>query len=138
MDNRNGQVEPRQPLVTITALLYAASGIPYTLGNLPILVHLLRYRTLPVIAGIPFYRGSFIANQGINWVIASTAIFVLLGVLSIAVAALLWNSRRAGALLALAMFPIIAAISIGGEAPIPLCLEPLKVVLIVLSWNSLR
>ncbi len=119
-------------------MIFSATGLLYALGSIPVTAHILRERTLPVILGIPFYQGSFTARQGFNWVIASSFAFILVGVAQVVAGYLLLNSLRSGAILAVVAFPVIMAISIGGGAPVPLLLEPVKLLLAMLSWSSLH
>jgi len=127
----------RSTPITIAAIVFLVTGVLYAIGSIPVTAHILSERTLPVIFGIPFYRGSFFAEQGMGWVITSSIAYIAVGIADVIIGILLWNSRKAGAILALATFPVIMVISIGGEAPAPLLLEPIKLLLIGLGWTLL-
>jgi len=130
-------IESRTTLVTVAAAIYFITGLPYAVGSIPVTAHLVKDRTLPIFAGITFWGGSFLARQGMNWVIASSVAFILVGVAQAVAGFLLWNSLKSGAILALVSFPAVMAISIGGGAPIPLLIEPVKMLLVFLAWSSL-
>lgn len=123
--------------ITIAAIAFFITGLLYAIGSIPVTAHILSERTLPVMFGIPFYQGSFFAQQGISWVIASSIAFILVGAADVVIGILLWKQRKAGALLALVTFPVLMVISIGGEAPLPLLVEPIKLLLIWFGRTSL-
>jgi len=131
-------IETRSTPLTVGAIAFFVTGLLYSLGSIPVTAHILSERTLPVILGIPFYSGSFFASQGMSWVIASSFAFILVGVADILIGFFLWKSLKNGALLAIATFPLIMAISIGGEVPLPLLVEPIKLLLIWPGRSSLR
>jgi hypothetical protein len=131
------QNETRSTPITIAAITFFITGLLYAVGSIPVTAHILREGTLPVIFGIPFYQGSFFAQQGMGWVIASSIAFILVGIADVVTGMLLWDSRKAGALLAIVTFPVIMIISIGGEAPVPLLVEPFKLLLIWFGRRSL-
>jgi hypothetical protein len=131
-------MENQLTLLRTTALLYLFTGLPYALGSTWLTGSLIRKRSLVTIAGITFYQGSFIHRLGFNYVIAASITFILVGIGFVLTAAWLWRGLRIGGVAALVLFPFIMAITIGGEAPILLFLEPLKVILVLLAWGSLR
>jgi hypothetical protein len=130
-------MQERTTIVTVTAILYVLTGAAYSIGTIPVSRHLIRFRGLPTFGGIRFYEGGFFDRHGINWVIAASLLYIFLGVAFILVGFLLWNSIRAGAILAFVLLPIVLAVSIGSLAPFPLVLEPIKLILVLLSWSSL-
>ena len=127
----------RTTLVTVTAILYLLSGAAYAIGTIPVSRYLIRFRQLPTFGGIRFYEGGFFDRHGINWVIAASILYIILGVAFILVGYWLWNSMKIGGIAGVILFPIVIAISIGSLAPFPWILEPIKVVLLLLSWSAL-
>lgn len=128
----------RTVVITVAAVLYFVTGIGNVVGTVPVTSYLIRNRGLPTFGGIRFYEGGFFDRQGINWVIAASLSYIVLGVLFVLVAYWLWNSLRIGGILALVLFPIVMGISIGSLAPIPLVIEPVKVILVLIAWSSLN
>ena len=130
-------MQDRATVITIAAIFYFVTGIAYSIGSIPATRHLIRNRTLPGFGGSRFYEGGFFDRQGINWVIAASLAFMLLGVGFILVGFWLWNSMRIGGIAALVLFPIVFGISIGSLAPIPWIIEPIKIILVIIGWSSL-
>lgn len=132
-------MDDRSSLLSVTAVLYFATGLGYSLGSIPFHMHLIRTRTFPELFGIRFYAGGFIERLGgIDAVILGSWAFIVLGILFIPAAFWLWGSMKAGAILALALFPFAMFVSVGFLAPGPMVVEPAKVILVLIAWNSLR
>jgi hypothetical protein len=127
----------RIPVITIAAALYIVTGLAYSIGTIPVTRYLIRYRSLPTFGRIRFYEGSFFDRQGIHAVILASLAFIVLGMLSVWVGYLLWNSWKLGGIAALVLFPIVMLVSIGSLAPFPWVIEPLKILLVLLGWRSL-
>lgn len=115
----------RDPLTAIAAASYVVTGLGYAIGTLPITRYL-------------FYAGGWFDRRGISWVIAASVAFVALGLGFVGVGWLLWDSSLLGGVAAVILFPIVIAVSIGSLAPVPWLLEPLKLLLVLLSWGSLH
>jgi hypothetical protein len=43
-----------------------------------------------------------------------------------------------GGIVALILFPIVILVSIGSLAPFPWVIEPIKLVLVLIGWSTLR
>ena len=130
-------MQDRTTLVAIAAILYFATGLGYSIGNVPVTGYLIRNRTLPTFGGIRLYGDGFFDHQGINWVIAASLLLNVLGIGFIPVGYWLWNSMKIGGIAALILFPIVIALFLGAGAPIPLLVEPLKIILVLIAWSSL-
>lgn len=124
--------------ITIASLLYWLTGLAYAIGTLPVTGYLIRNRSLPVFQGIRFYENSFFDRRGINWVIFASLVYIALGLLFVLVGYWLWKSWTIGVITAITLFPIVMLISIASLAPFPLVVEPIKIVLILLGWSSLK
>lgn len=132
-------MDDRSSLVSVTAVLYFATGLGYSLGSIPFHMHLIRTRTFPELFGIRFYAGGFIDRLGgIDAVILGSWAFIILGTLFIPAAFWLWGAMKAGGILALALFPFAMFISIGFGAPGPMVVEPAKIMMVLMAWSSLR
>jgi len=94
-------MQDRATIITIAAIFYIVTGITYSIGSIPATRTLIRNRSLPIFGGIRLYEGGFFDRQGINWVIAASLAFILLGVGFIFVGFWLWNSMRIGGIAAL-------------------------------------
>ena len=128
----------RSLIITFGVILYLITGLGYSIGTVPVTRYLVRNRSLPAFWGIHFYEGGFFARRGINWVIAASIAFIVLGVLFLLVAYLLWNSMILGGIAALVLFPIVILVSIGSLAPFPWVIEPVKLALVLIAWSALR
>lgn len=127
----------RSLVITVAAVLYLLTGLGYSIGTIPVTRYLIRNRSLPTFGGIHFYENSFFDHKGIKWVIAASITYIMLGVLFLFVAYLLWNSMKAGGIVAVILFPIVILVSIGSLAPIPWVIEPIKIVVVLIGWSSL-
>jgi len=128
----------RTLVITIAAILYLVTGLGYSIGTIPVTRYLINNRTLPAFWGIHFYAGGFFDRRGINYVIAASITYIVLGVLFLFVAYLLWNSMKLGGIVALVLFPIVILVSIGALAPFPWVIEPIKIVLVLIGWATLK
>jgi hypothetical protein len=128
----------RALVITIAAILYVVTGLGYSIGTVPVTRYLIRYRGLPTFRGIRFYADGFFDRRGINWVIAASIAFIVLGVLFLFVAYGLWNSMKLGGIAALILFPIVMLVSICSLAPLPWVIEPIKIVLVLIGWGTLK
>jgi hypothetical protein len=95
-----------------------------------------RLPVLPIIGepnGGPFYfnfsRGTFVALLGASLVLAFVQGWA---------AWLLWGSKRSGALLQFALFPVEATFWYGFALPIPPLLAIARLVLTATAWRGLR
>lgn len=131
-------MEERDSFITLAAMLYVATGLGYSLGTIPVSMHLMRNRTLPEFLGIRFFEGGFIERRGIDAVIVASLALIVLGAVFVIVGFWLWNSMRLGGILALVLFPFVMLVSVGSLAPVPMVLEPVKMLLVLVGWSSLR
>ena len=130
-------IEDRSLVLTAAAVIYVATGLLYALPSIPLTLYIVREQALPVFAGIPFYQGSFFADQGMNWVIGASLAWIAVGILDIAIGIYLWNLRKIGWYLAVVAFVIVMTIAVGGEAPYVLIIEPIKLLLVWIGRPSL-
>ena len=128
----------RTLVISIAAILYLVTGFGYFIGTIPVTRYLIKNRTLPTFWGIHFYSGGFFDRRGINWVIAASITYIVLGVLFLFVAYLLWNSMKLGGMAALVLFPIVILVSIGALAPFPWVVEPIKIILVLIGWATFK
>lgn len=136
--SRDGPSTRRPLLLTTASLLYSTTGLLYAAGSTLVTALLLNEGALVELVGIRFYQGSYIARQGFIWVIAATLTFALVGVAHFIAGRLLWRSRRSGVFVAVAAFPIVMGLCIGGEAPVALRLEPIKLIFVLVASGHLR
>jgi len=88
--------------------------------------------------GFPTYgRGPF-EDIGIDTTVPLLVLFLLVCAAEVAAGWLLWQRRRAGAVLALALLPVEFAFWIGFALPLGPVVGLARTVLVLLGWPSLR
>jgi hypothetical protein len=87
--------------------------------------------------GFPTYGGGPFEDIGIETTVPLLAVFLLVCVAEVAAGWLLWQHRRAGAVLALALLPAEFAFWIGFALPLGPVLGLARTVLVLASWSSL-
>jgi hypothetical protein len=136
MNVHTGEVGANLP-IRISAVLLAVHAIG---GGLPCLLairNLLTGRELPVVLGFKAYGGGPFERIGISTTVPLLTLFLLVCLLEGAAGWLLWEGRRSGALLALALLPAGAWFWWGFALPWPALLALIRTVLIALSWRRL-
>lgn len=125
--------------IAASAVLYLLSGLGFGIvGGVYVLPYMIQYRELPIVFGIRALSGGFIEGWGIDALIAAQVLLLVVSVLELVAGPMLWKSRRWGAILAFALFPVSFALGIGLLIPARLILDPLRVALLILGWNTLR
>jgi len=88
--------------------------------------------------GFPTYGGGPFENIGIETTVPLLVLFLLVCAAEVAAGWLLWQRRRAGAVLALALLPVEFAFWIGFALPLGPVVGLARTVLVLLGWPSLR
>ena len=88
--------------------------------------------------GFPTYGGGPFEHIGIHTTVPLLALFLLVCAAEVAAGWLLWQRRRAGAVLALALLPVEFAFWIGFALPVGPPVGLARTVLVLLGWPSLR
>jgi hypothetical protein len=100
--------------------------------------YLLVNRELPVIWGFRAYGGGFFERLGIHPFVVLLAAFLLFCAAEAGAGWLLWDARRGGAVLAVALLPVGAVFWLGFALPIPPVIALCRTALIIASWDGLR
>jgi hypothetical protein len=132
MDEPNG-------IVSLASKLHYIYGFLISLGSLPFIYYLVRFRQIPVFFGIRAFGDGFIERLGgLEALIVSSPVSVLASAMDILAAYWLARELRLGGLLALALFPINMFFAFGYNAPAPILLGFAKIIAVVVGWNFLR
>ena len=122
----------------VAAALCWFDGLAFGLPAVPVAVFLAREGRLPVFLDLfPMYSGPFEA-----W---GRSVFTVLLVLSAVTCAaevvagwLLWQRRRMGAVLALALVPVTAIFWVGFALPLPPLAAVIRTALVLSGWHGLE
>jgi hypothetical protein len=129
-------------LTRVAAVLLWFAALGFGLPCLAAIRNLLTGRDLPLIMGFRAYGGGPFERAGIHTTVALLVAFLLVGILEGVAGWLLWGDRKAGtdagAILALALFPVGAVFWWGFALPIPPILAVVRTILILLSWRGLK
>jgi hypothetical protein len=87
--------------------------------------------------GFPTYGGGPFEDVGIKTTVPLLVLFLLVCVAELAAGRLLWQRRRAGAVLALALLPVEFAFWIGFALPLGPVVGLARTALVLLGWSSL-
>jgi hypothetical protein len=119
----------------ILTWIYAAG---FGLATVPISIYLLRNGRLPTFLGLfEMYGGPWSASVSDNTLVALLLVFLGLTLVATWSAWLLWQGRRIGAVLNLAVLAVEAVLWIGFALPLPWLTGVARVVLVAVAWKSL-
>jgi hypothetical protein len=110
-------------------------------GSIGILLpayYIYKHRTFPVVLGIKLLGGGPFEKLGIETVIITGITFAVVSILKLLAAYWLWDFRMDGAVLELILLGISAIFWYGFELPLGPLLGAAQVILLILSWSSLR
>jgi hypothetical protein len=124
------------PMTQVSAALLWFTALGFGLPCVAAIRNLLAGRGLPMILGFRAYGGGPFERFGVHTTVALLVAFLLLGVLEGVAGWLLWDGRKAGAVLALALLPLGAVFWWGFALPIPPILAVIRTVLMLHSWRS--
>jgi len=115
--------------------VYAAGfGIP----AIPVSGYLLSHGSLPWFLGLfPMYGGPWSSRLSAGTFVALLAVFLVVTGLAAWSAWWLWQGRKVGALVNLALLPVEAIFWLGFALPFPWLVGAARAVLIAIAWRSL-
>jgi hypothetical protein len=130
---------PGPTIIRTAALSYIVLGLGFGIGAAVTLWHLDRHGELPMtpwgfrsLDGGPFVQLSVERFTGLGWgLVAVCAADVISGVL-------LWQRRRAGAVIALITSPVSVVLGVGFALPFLLVGVPIRLALVLAGRRSLR
>jgi len=113
-------------------------ALGFGLAAVPVSIFLLQNRRLPTFLGMfEMYGGPWSARVSDNSLVALLLVFLGLTLLAAWSAWLLWQGRRIGAVLNLAVLPVEAVFWIGFALPFPWLTGVARVVFVAGAWKSL-
>lgn len=127
----------RSTLVTVLTFVVVFDALAWIFGVLPTLKYALTHRGLPTVGPIRLLAGPMEA-LGIEAVIATGLVFVVVSGLKLLAAYWLWQSRLDGAVLELILLGLSAIFWYAFELPFGPIAGVVQVVLIALVWGSLH
>lgn len=126
----------RPPLVTALAVAVLLDGLLWIFGVVPVLKYALTHRSLPTVGGIRLLSGP-IEALGIEALIVTGLVFVVVSGLKLLAAYWLWQGRMDGAVLQIILLSLSAIFWYAFELPFGPLSGVIQVVLLVLTWQSL-
>ncbi|CUS02986.2 membrane protein of unknown function [Candidatus Promineifilum breve] len=121
---------------TALAIVVIFDALAWSLGVLPVLRYAQTHRSLPSVYGIRLLGGPMEAF-GIEAVIVTGIMFVIVNGLKLLAAYWLWHGRVDGAILQLILLGLSAIFWFAFALPFGPLLGLLQVVLIALAWQKL-
>ena len=126
----------------ITAVIYAVPGVGWAASLLAVLLYLKRRGELPMtpfgfrLLGGPYPQIGTERLTPLGWALA----WLLVGLsgLDVLVGRWLWQRRRRGAVVALALAPLSFVLGRLFALPYLLVMAPLRALLVLMSWRQLR
>lgn len=125
----------RTPLVTALTFVVIFDALAWIFGVLPVLKYLLTHRTLPIVGGIRLLGGPLDA-LGIEAVIVTGLIFVVVSALKLLAAYWLWHGQMDGAILLIILLGLSAIFWYAFALPFGPVVGVIEVVLLALVWRS--
>lgn len=126
----------RTPLVTALTIMVVFDGLGWAFGVLPALKYALSHRTLPTVGGIRLLSGPLEA-LGIEAVIVTGLIFVVVSALKLLAAYWLWQARLDGAVLLVILLGLSAIFWYAFALPLGPVSGLIEVILLILAWPGL-
>lgn len=127
----------RSTLVTVLTWVVVFDALGWAFGVLPTLKYALTHRSLPTVGPIRLLAGP-VEALGIEAVIVSGFVFVVVSALKLLAAYWLWHSRLDGAVFELTLLGLSAIFWYAFELPLGPIGGVVQVILIVLAWPLLR
>ncbi len=127
----------RPPLVTALTLVVIFDALAWIFGVLPVLKYVLTHRTLPIVGGIRLLGGP-VEALGIEGLIVTGIVFVVVSALKLLVAYWLWHGKMDGAILLLILLGLSAIFWYAFALPLGPLVGVIEVILLALVWRSLN
>lgn len=127
----------RTSLVTALTIVVVFDALAWTFGVLPVLKYLLTHRTLPIVGGIRLLGGPLDA-LGIEAVIVTGIVFVVVSALKLLAAYWLWHGQMDGAILLIILLGLSAIFWYAFALPFGPLVGVIEVILLALVWRNLN
>jgi hypothetical protein len=119
----------------IVTWMYA---LGFGLATVPVAIYLLRNGQLPSLFGLfDMFGGTWSASISDRTFVVVLLLFCAATLVAVCSAWLLWQGRRIGAVVNLAVLPVEAIFWIGFALPLPWVTGLARVVLVAVAWRSL-
>ena len=126
----------RSTLVTVLTLVVVFDAVGWAFGVLPVLKYALAHRTLPTIGRMRLLSGP-VEALGIEAVIVTGLVFVVVSGLKLLAAYWLWQARMDGAILEIILLGLSAIFWYAFALPLGPLSGGIQLVLLMLAWKSL-
>jgi hypothetical protein len=126
----------RTPSISILTVAILIESLAWVFGVLPVLKYALAHRELPTVGGIRLLSGPLEA-LGIETVIVTGIVFVVVSALKLLAAYWLWQARLDGAVLEIILLGLSAIFWYAFELPFGPIGGGVVTVVLALAWNSL-
>ena len=126
----------KTPLVTALTIVVVIDALGWAFGVLPVLKYALTHRSLPTVGGIRLLSGP-IETLGIEAVIVTGIVFVVVSALKLLAAYWLWQARLDGAILEIILLGLSAIFWYAFELPFGPIGGVAVAVLLALAWSIL-
>jgi hypothetical protein len=123
----------------VAAIVTWVYALGFGLPTVPVSIYLLRIGHLPSFYGLfEMFAGPWSASASDRTFVVLLLLFGAATLVAVGSACWLWQQRRIGAVLNLAVLPVEAVFWIGFALPLPWVTGLARVVLVALAWNSLE
>ena len=126
----------KPPFITALTVMVVFDALGWAFGVLPALKYALSHRTLPTVGGIRLLSGPLEA-LGIEAVIVTGLIFVVVSALKLLAAYWLWQARLDGAVLLVILLGLSAIFWYAFALPLGPLSGLIEAILLALAWQSL-
>lgn len=126
----------RTPFITALTIVVIFDALGWAFGVLPVLKYAQTHRDLPTVGGIRLLGGPMEA-LGIEAVIVTGIVFVVVSGLKLLAAYWLWQARLDGAILEIILLGLSAIFWYAFELPLGPVGGVIQIVLLALVWNGL-
>jgi len=123
--------------ITVASVLFVVIGLGFGLSAFPVARYLARHHELPIVFGIRAFAGPF-ERFGPGVFGRLLTAYGVLSLLEVLAGVWLWRGLKQGALLGVVLSAVNAVFWVGFALPIPLIGGPLRILLLMLGWRSLR
>lgn len=126
----------RTSLVTALTFVVIFDALAWIFGVLPVLKYALTHRTLPIVGGIRLLSGPIDA-LGIEALIVTGLMFVVVSGLKLLAAYWLWQGQMDGAILLIILLSLSAIFWYAFALPFGPLVGLIEVILLALVWQNL-
>jgi hypothetical protein len=127
----------RSPLITAVAVVFLVDAVMWLVGMVPTLYYALQHRSLPILPPIGRLLDGPFSRLGIDALIVSGIIYIVVSAMKMLAAYWLWNSRLDGAIFGLILLGLSSIFWYGFALPLGPLLGIVELVLVAVVWRTL-